>query len=393
MLGMGPASTISDSVELLLQYLDDAKWMDFVVVSYIKSVRQISLQQAKFIAQLYMQKNQTPSGRVKNMLLFGVARNQDLAALKQWIDFMANQEFLLEGLSDSLKYNALAVASRNSLTDSLTLFDVVQKRTEISEQTYTTILRNFIHSPDLFVNVMKKYKESRLPEHPVLRMVEIQYLLLQGHVDEALQKVDELVSTGIPITTFMANIILQGLFENSKVDEAIQFFNNFSILEIRPDSYTFGILIHQLTCLGMFQAAIGFYHQLQQFKIGMNLKLWSIVTNLYTCAGDVSMCEALFQEVKLSRTLRPNTYLYCIMMRANADSGRFQRVLDLYQEMKDAGLPDTELARRYVVVACANIPQLRAKVMETYQVTYSAAMKEYAETRTPSQELIVLFAN
>jgi pentatricopeptide repeat protein len=395
MQGMGPASTISDSIEVLLQYLtlENAKWMDSVVLSYLKHVRQIPLEQAKAIIHLYIQKDQMPSARVKNVLLFGVARNKDVGKIRQWIDFMANQKFLLEGLTDSLKYNALAVASRNSVTDSLTLFDTVQQLNDISEQTYTTILRNLIGNPDLYNNVMKRYEESHLPQHPVFRIVHIQYLFLQGNVDEGLQKIDELVSTGIPITTFMANIILQGLFENSKVDEAIQFFNNFSMLGVRPDSYTFGILIHQLTCLGMYQAAIGFHRQLQQFKIMMTLKLWSIVINLYASCGDISACEALFEELKQSRTIEPNTYIYCIMMRASADAKHFQRVLDLYQEMKDAGLPDTELARRYVVVACANIPQLRAKVMETYQITFSAALKQYQETGVPTQELMVLLTN
>jgi pentatricopeptide repeat protein len=368
------------------------KHLSWTFERYLETDCEIQLHDAIKIINLFIQVDLIPSGKLKNLLLFGIARTRKIDDVRKWIDYMSQQSYLVDGLTSSIRYNALVVASRDHLTDTLMLYDELEEKQDIAVHTFTSVLRNVIHYPDLYGTVSKRIQERGLPNPVELYTVRIQYLSIRGKIMEALGLLDKMIEEKMQITVYVANVVLLGLFENSKVDEALRFFNSFSTIGLTPDSYTFGILIHQLSTRGMFQAAIGFYEHLRAFEIPMTLKLWSITLNMYATNGDIKKVESTFEEMKNSNC-QPNTYIYCIAMRANADVKAYGRVLELYQEMKDAGLPDTEFSRRYLIVACAHIPHLRICVMEFYNIAFQEAVEKYIRTNISPTELIVFLLN
>jgi pentatricopeptide repeat protein len=138
----------------------------------------------------------------------------------------------------------------------------------------------------------------------------------------------------------------------------------------------------------MYRAAYGFYKQMTDLQVKYSLELRCTILKMFCDLNELEMAEAFFKQLKEGH--EPSTFSYCILMRGHVVAKNYQRVLELYNEMIENKLPESELSRRYLIVSCAGIPTLSDRVLELYSVSYKLALEEYEKNGIPDTELIVI---
>lgn len=72
------------------------------------------------------------------------------------------------------------------------------------------------------------------------------------------------------------------------------------------------------------------------------------------------------------------------MLKANLDHKKYTRVFELFSQTED-----TELTRRFVIIAAIHTPQLREFLDPLYEKSYTDALQEYNESKVVPMSMIV----
>jgi pentatricopeptide repeat protein len=290
--GLGPSDSIHNSYLLILQ---NTKKINFIFIArqyLIECKYNWNLERAKVLIELFKRNNLKIPINICNQLIMGVSRNNNIDDTKeiQHLIRFTNQDFDLLSVSFNsflktfendlqmtakyIHYNQQALADLDVQPTTSDYSDQKRAADDLSNQQkqlsnqqgrnmvapnksieldvfhYTTLLNTLLlKNPVDFLGVYQEFRQKNIKPTLPLYTVLLRYYLSENKISEAYELFDQ-IHTELKLTTGAANIMIQGLFENERVSEAIHVYSQFTNLGITPDEKTFGILINQCSSRG-----------------------------------------------------------------------------------------------------------------------------------------------
>uniref|UniRef100_A0A6N2MSD0 DYW domain-containing protein n=1 Tax=Salix viminalis TaxID=40686 RepID=A0A6N2MSD0_SALVM len=115
--------------------------------------------------------------------------------------------------------------------------------------------------------------------------------------------------------------------------EAIQLFSRMLFLNITPNEFTFGTVIHSSTSLGDLN--LGRQFQASAMKMGLSYMVFvgSAVLDFYAKTGSSQEAQRAFEDIQ-----HPNIVSYTTLIHGYLKKGRFEEAFELFKQMPERNI-------------------------------------------------------
>jgi pentatricopeptide repeat protein len=115
--------------------------------------------------------------------------------------------------------------------------------------------------------------------------------------------------------------------------EAMQLFSRMLFLNVTPNEFTFGTVIHSSTSLGDLN--LGRQFQACAMKMGLNYMVFvgSAVLDSYAKLGSIQEAQRAFEDIQ-----HPNIVSYTALIHGYLKKGRFEEAFELFKQMPERNI-------------------------------------------------------
>ncbi|XP_076952805.1 uncharacterized protein LOC143626694 [Bidens hawaiensis] len=211
-----------------------------------------------------------------------------------------------------------------------------------SIETYSFVLRSFCHAGvhDLAKEVTDLMKvEGLVPDSTLLGLV-VTSFVDAGKLDYA----KELIINRSHNDCFVVNRLLSSWVRYNKVDEAVDFFENFVLRSesFAPDVYAFNIVISGLCRVGEVNKGFSLFNQMRKFNCLPDSITYNTLLNGFCRVGNITKAHALLNQVCIVDECSPDVVSFTSVISGYCKLGKMKEALVLFDDMIDNGVkPNT----------------------------------------------------
>lgn len=170
-------------------------------------------------------------------------------------------------------------------------------------------------------------------------------LLKRGRTNMAKEVFDEMLSTyGVKPDTYSFNILIRGFCKNLMVDEGFRFFQEMSKFECEADVITFNTLVDGLCRAGKVKIARNVLKGMQKksSKLSPNVVTYTTLIRGYCMNQETDEALDVFNEMVASG-LKPNVITYNTLIQGLCESKKLNKIKEIFEGTIGDGefVPDT----------------------------------------------------
>merc|ERR1740130_279826 len=87
----------------------------------------------------------------------------------------------------------------------------------------------------------------------------------------------------------------------------------------------------------------------------LNTVLYTMLIKGFARTGDCEQAMAVYEQMKNDRNISPDLITFSILIKANCDSDRLERALQLLEEMMAQGLKPDEVVFNNLIAGCSRV--------------------------------------
>ncbi|KAJ7953964.1 Pentatricopeptide repeat-containing protein [Quillaja saponaria] len=235
---------------------------------------------------------------------------------------------------------AFAYSRSNMVHDALFVIACMKDQSlQASIQTYNSLLHNLRHT-DIMWDVYDEIKVSGPPENEYTSSILIDGLCEQSRFQEAIlffqpTEGNVLGPSVASFNTFMSRFCNLGF-----VDLAKSFFCMMLKYGLLPDVYSYNILIHGLFLAGSMEEALNYRDDMEKQGLKPDIITYNILVKGHCKTGNIEEGLKLVEEM-LSCGFELNIISYSVLLSSLCKSGRIDEALKLFYDMDAVGMkPD-----------------------------------------------------
>ncbi|CAI0418101.1 unnamed protein product [Linum tenue] len=147
------------------------------------------------------------------------------------------------------------------------------------------------------------------------------------------------------------NSILTGYVNRDRAVEAMDFFTKMHASNVRMDEYTYSSLLTGIAGIVALRWGMAIHCCTIKCGLAATVVVGSSIVDMYSKCGEVSTAELAFRLLP-----RKNLVTWNAMMAGYAQSGGFEKAIQLFEEMKDVkGLEPDWITFLNVLASCSNV--------------------------------------
>ncbi|XP_073121697.1 pentatricopeptide repeat-containing protein At1g02060, chloroplastic [Henckelia pumila] len=166
-----------------------------------------------------------------------------------------------------------------------------------------------------------------------------------GLFQESLKVFKLMKAMGIPPSAVTFNCLFLILLKCGRMRTVLNLYPEMlSTYGVRPDLYTFNILIRGFCRNLMIDEAFRIFKEMEKFDCTPDLLTYNTIVDGLCRAGNVNMARKVVDGMqKKGENLRPNVISYTTLIRGYCGKGEIGEAVDVFRKMVDRGIRPNEI--------------------------------------------------
>lgn len=157
-----------------------------------------------------------------------------------------------------------------------------------------------------------------------------------GKTDQAIDKLNELLESGLVPDETTYNTIIHGYCREGQVEKAFQFHNKMVEKSFKPDIFTFNILLHGLCREGMLEKALKLFNTWISKGKALDAVTYNTIISSLCKNGRFEEAFDILAEME-KKKLGPDCYTYNAIIGALANAGRIKEAEEFMSKIVEMG--------------------------------------------------------
>eukprot|EP01018_Ginkgo_biloba_P009799 Gb_07723 [translate_table: standard] len=171
-----------------------------------------------------------------------------------------------------------------------------------------------------------------------------------GSVDEAQKLFEKMPERNV----VSWNAMIAGYTQNEFWVEALKLFQKMQLADVKPDPVTFSSVLPACANLAALQRGKEIHEDIIRSGFQSDVFVGSALVDMYAKCGSLEDARQMFEKMP-----ELNVVSWTAMVAGYAQNGHFYEALELFQQIKLAGLKPSLLTFTSVLPACANLAALQ----------------------------------
>eukprot|EP01018_Ginkgo_biloba_P009223 Gb_41641 [translate_table: standard] len=171
----------------------------------------------------------------------------------------------------------------------------------------------------------------------------------KGHGDEALHLFRKMQLAGVKPDLFSWNTMIAGCAQNGRGDEALKLFRQMQLGGVKPDAVAIVSILPACTNITALEQGKGIHAFIIGNGFDSDVYAGSALVDMYAKCGSVDDARRVFDEM-----LQRNVVSWSAMIAGCARHGHAKDALELFSQMKLAGVTPNHVTFTGVLSACSH---------------------------------------
>ncbi|CAM6106162.1 unnamed protein product [Calypogeia fissa] len=158
------------------------------------------------------------------------------------------------------------------------------------------------------------------------------------HMEKLLEDVDK---WGYVLDKIILTAAMRCYAEGQRMQEASELFVKMKEKGVKPDCVTYSVLMQMFSKAKLYQEALNLYEEMLAQGVATDTQVYNLVVSTFGKAGRLDLAYQKLEEMR-TRGHIPDQFTYGVLLEGYAKAGR-REFMDLYREMKAAGIPVNEV--------------------------------------------------
>ncbi|KAL1559344.1 DNA helicase [Salvia divinorum] len=172
-----------------------------------------------------------------------------------------------------------------------------------------------------------------------------------GLLQESIKVFEAMKSMAISPSIVTFNSLFLILLKRGRVGKVFQLYDEMlNTFGVKPDSYTFNVLIRGFCKNSMVDEAFRFFREIDKFGCEPDLVTYNTIVDGLCRAGKVDIARNVMNGMhKKCENLRPNVVSYTTLIRGYCGKGEIEEALDVLKEMVGKGIKPNHITYNTII--------------------------------------------